>query len=61
MVDAVQLHYLLIHIHFEYIYCVEHIHMLWIGICVPPYTVTLLAKLTQIWVIWGWWDEIMTY
>ncbi len=23
------------------------------------YIVTLLAKLTQIWVIWGCWDEVM--
>jgi hypothetical protein len=43
-----------------YIYEVfEHVHMLWKGIFLHPYTVTLLAKLTQIWVIWGCWDEIM--
>jgi hypothetical protein len=35
--------------------------MLWRGIWVHPCTVTLLViKLTQIWVMWGWWVETMT-
>jgi hypothetical protein len=33
--------------------------MNWIGIWVHACTVTLLAKLTQIWVYWGCWGEIM--
>ncbi len=38
----------------------EHVHMLRIGIWGLSYIVTLLAKLTQIWVaIWGWWGKIM--
>jgi uncharacterized membrane protein len=37
----------------------EPIHMMWIGIWVHLCTVTMLAKLTQIWVILGWWGEIM--
>jgi hypothetical protein len=40
----------------------EHIHILWIGIWVHPCTFILPAnKLTQIWVIWGWSDEIVMY
>ncbi len=55
MVEAVQLPSLFLPLNIVNIgKAFEHVHMLWRGIFMNPYTVTLLAiKLTQIWVIWG--------
>ncbi len=50
------------HIHVGYIKVFEHHHMLWIGIWVHPYTVTLanLAQFGNLGSVWLLWNDGMT-